>query len=85
MRRRDAKTETLRAVHDDDLENVLKALGLFEDVRAGRARCAVCHGYVTLENLHAVFPDSGDVKVTCDSPACVKLLLTRLEGRRYGD
>lgn len=84
-RRADAKTGTLRAVHDDDLEKVLDALGLLEDVKAGRTRCAVCHDPVNLDNLHAVFPDGGDVKVTCSKPECVKLLLTRLEGKRYGD
>jgi hypothetical protein len=85
MRRRDTKTERLRAVHDDDLEQVLKALGLFEDVKTGRTRCAVCRESVDLDNLHAVFSDSGDVKVTCNKPDCIKLLLSRLERRRYRD
>ncbi len=84
-RRQGVKTETLRAVHDDDLEHVLKVLGVFEDIKAGRTRCAVCHDPVNLHNLHAVYPDSGDVKVTCGKPECVRLLLARLEGRRYGD
>jgi hypothetical protein len=85
MTRRGAKTETLRAVHDDDLEQVLKALGVFEDVMASRTRCAACHDPVNLANLHAVFPDSGAVKVTCNKPDCIRLLLSRLEGQRYGD
>jgi hypothetical protein len=84
-RRQPVKTETLRAVHDDDLEQVLKALGLFEDVKAGRTRCALCREPVTLDTLHAVYPDSGELKVACEKAECVKLLLSRLERRRYGD
>jgi hypothetical protein len=78
-------TQTLRAVHDDDLEAFLEALGIASDVRAGRMDCAFCKDTVTLANLHAVFPDGGDVKVVCDRPDCVKELLARLEARRYGD
>jgi hypothetical protein len=85
MREALAPRNTVKAVHDDDLESFLMSLGLLEDVRSGRTRCALCKEAVTLDNLHAVFPDSGDIKVVCDKPTCVKDFLARLESRRYGD
>jgi hypothetical protein len=74
--------DTLRAVHDDDLEQVLRGLGLYSDFIHGRLKCAFCKDLVTFDNLHSLFPDSGTIKLSCDKPQCVNSLLLRIEGRR---
>jgi len=74
--------KTLRAVHDDDLEALLKNLGLHNKFIHGKLKCAFCKGVITLDNLHSLFPDSGAVKLSCTKPECVKQLLSRLEARR---
>jgi hypothetical protein len=73
--------QTLKAVHDDDLEAVLRGLGIYGDFVRGKLRCAFCGDVITMENLHSLFPDSGAVKCTCSRPACVDALLSRIEGR----
>lgn len=73
------KRETLRAVYDDDLDGLLKVLGVYPDYAGGRLRCALCGTTITPHNLYAVFPDSGYVKVACTSPDCIGQLLTKQE------
>jgi hypothetical protein len=62
---------TISAVHDDDLIGFLGGLGVLADVKYGKASCKFCRQSVTLENLIAVFPESGDIKFVCDRPGCL--------------
>lgn len=71
-------TAPLHAVHDDELLDFLKSLGILADVQAGRTHCAFCNAPVTLRNLNAVFPQSGAVRVACAQPSCVKALMQHL-------
>jgi len=72
----------LHAVHDDDLQGVLEALGLARAFAAGQLRCKFCGDVVTWATLHAIFPDGGEVKLACSKPECVKALLRYLDERR---
>jgi hypothetical protein len=62
---------TISAVHDDDLVQFLDGLGVLADVKAGRTVCKFCGQPVNLENLAAVFPESGDIKFVCDRRGCL--------------
>jgi hypothetical protein len=73
--RRKRSRQPLRAVHDDDLEEVLADLGLLRKFAEGHLRCFFCGTTVGWENLHALFPLSGDVKASCTRPECVQSLL----------
>ena len=73
---------TLRAVHDDDLDELLGALGLYSDFVHGKLKCAFCKDPITVDNLHSLFPDSGTIKLSCNQPQCVDSLLLRIEARR---
>jgi hypothetical protein len=72
--------ESIRAVHDDDLDPVLDRLGLGSQLRAGDLKCKVCGKIVTRETLQALFPDSGTIKVLCSNPSCMKGFIREREG-----
>lgn len=61
----------LKAVHDDDLEAFLRSLGMLGNINAGKVRCSVCGTLITTENLGALYPSSGAIKVLCDLPSCI--------------
>ena len=61
----------ISAVHDDDLVQFLDGLGVLNDVKSGTAKCKFCRQSVNLENLVAVFPESGDIKFACDRRGCL--------------
>ncbi len=67
--------ETMKAVHDDDLEVVLRGLGIYSDMLGGRLKCAFCSDVISWENLHALLPDSGTVKCACSKVVCIERLM----------
>lgn len=83
-KRAERPTETLNAVHDDDLMGVLEELGVAKDFTHGKLRCAFCGDTITWHNLHSLFPDSGAVKFSCDKPECVNKLIAKVEAQRAG-
>jgi hypothetical protein len=83
-RRTDENTETLNAVHDDDLMDVLQELGVQEDFLHRRLRCAFCKTTITEDNLFSLFPDTGTVNFSCNKPECVKRLVSKVEAQKIG-
>lgn len=69
----------LKAVYDPDLEELMGRLGLLGAFRAGKLKCAFSGEIITWDNLHAFFPEGGDVKAVCDRPQCVRCLVHKLE------
>jgi len=72
------ETRPLKAVHDDDLTSFLASLGELDAVQRGERRCKFSNDVITLQNLHAIFPESGSIKYVCDKPACVVALANRV-------
>lgn len=77
--------EKMRMVHDDDLDVLLDSLGVLSKFKAGELKCDFCNVVISFENLHSMFPDSGAIKFTCSEVECVKLLMTKLEEKNYGN
>tara|TARA_R110002033_G_scaffold111930_1_gene157320 strand:+ start:1222 stop:1455 length:234 start_codon:yes stop_codon:yes gene_type:complete len=65
---------TLNAVHDNDLEALLKKLNLLEKIKSGELKCKFTKEIITLENLHSIFPEEGTIKLVSDSPEAIKSL-----------
>jgi hypothetical protein len=78
------QTETVPAVYDDDLMDILTELGIHKDFVHGRLKCAFCRDEITWENLHSLFPDSGAVKVSCSRSECVEQLIAKVEAQKIG-
>ncbi len=74
--------ETLNAVHDDDLKDVLEELGIYRSFVRHELKCHFCGDTVSWDNLYSIFPLSGSVKVSCSKPECVEKLVYFMEGRR---
>lgn len=62
-------------VLDDDLEGLLKKIGVFSDFKENKKKCKFCKEVVNMKNLHSIFKESGDIKFICDKPECVKELI----------
>ncbi len=69
------KDNTMQAVHDSDLVELLKSLGVYDDVINGKYKCLFCNSKITLENIDSIMPCDGEVQFTCDNKDChLKLL-----------
>ena len=60
----------IHAVHDRDLENLLRSLKLLDDLRAGKIKCSECDCIISEENLGFLYPYAGEIRVCCDKPDC---------------
>ena len=67
----------VKAVYDQDLEQVLASLGILDRLIAGEVSCTVCGCQVDLDNLGAIFPAGDDIGVCCDKDKCVRTITTR--------
>ncbi len=74
--------EQLNTVHERDLENLLKRLGVDEDFNDDTFRCKFCKGFVNKKNIHSVLPESGTVSFICDKHDCISALLEYLSSKR---
>lgn len=69
------KKGEIKAVHDDDLIQLLASLEVYEDVKQGNAKCHFCSGIITMENIECVFPLDNEVKFCCNKKDCNNMLL----------
>ncbi len=61
----------VKGIHDSDLENILKKLGLYEKLAHGELRCAICGRRLSLENLGGLYKENGEVKLVCNRIECL--------------
>lgn len=74
------KMGEMKAVHDKDLQNLLRSLGVYNDVLDGRATCEFCKGTINIENIEAVFPFNNEVSFCCNNYSCYKMLTETIQG-----
>ena len=70
---------TIKAIHDDDLDVLLKKLNVYDDFINNNLRCAFCDTTVSVENLHSLYPEHSSVRLCCERPECIKQLTIILE------
>lgn len=68
------KKTKIKAVHDSDLLEVLKSLGVLEDIENNKATCIFCRDLVSLETIEAIFQKEGRIKFICSKPECISKL-----------
>lgn len=78
------KYEPIHAVHEDDLANLLKSVGLLANFEAGKLKCKFCKCVVTRENIYSVIKDSDTYKVISSDAECVSALMDYLDKKRQG-
>jgi len=59
------------AFHEQNLEEVLQRLELFDDFRNRKLRCSVCNRILTKENFGCIYPEDNDIKVCCSNLKCL--------------
>lgn len=65
----------MKAVHDKDLEKLLKSLNVYDDVVNRKCTCLFCRNIITLENIDSIVPYEQTIQFTCDNTDCHTKLL----------
>jgi hypothetical protein len=71
---------TIKAVLDEDFDNLLKSLNVYDSVVSGNEKCCICGKTVTTKTIAALFPYQGEVKFCCDLPSCISKLTETGQG-----
>jgi len=69
----------IRAVHEQDLGELLKSLGLSELMTKRALRCSICGSIVNLDTLLCIYPSKDEVNVCCKNPECYERVLRETE------
>lgn len=69
------------AVHEKELKEYLKNLGILEKMEKGEVFCYFCQEKITFENLYCLFPYEGEIKMCCNKIDCIKKVKTLLESK----
>ena len=72
----------LKVVHDFELKDLLLSLGKLDKLQSGKLRCKFCRQVITLDNIHSIFPESGQVNFVCDHSDCVKKFLIYIQEKK---
>ena len=70
----------MKAIIDEQLEEVLDKLGVWDDIMSNKVQCAHCGTIISTENLSAFIPrhdiDGGKrIEFYCNAPECINALL----------
>ena len=76
--RRLTNRKSVAVIHDDDLEALLSALGVLDQLKIGSLSCAHCGSPVNLQNLSGWKKSGTQLFLFCDKPQCLLALSTRL-------
>lgn len=68
-------TSEIKAILDEDFENLLRRLNVYDAVVNGTVTCEYCHEGITLDNISMVFPQNGQVCFCCDKKECTEQLM----------
>jgi len=74
-----ANKQSIRAVHDNYLTDLLNALALSEKLEAGLLKCMICEDVVTFESLQALVPKGNYIGVVCDKIQCYEQAIAPFE------
>jgi len=73
----------VKAIHDSDLEKVLKKLGIYEKLVNREYRCHICGEVLSLDNLGGLYKENGEIRLVCDKIECLVEAVERVKRSRY--
>ncbi len=61
---------------DSDVKGILKKIGSYENIVAGKIECTICQQLLTLQNLQIIYKNKeNDYSFVCDNPYCIEQYL----------
>ena len=70
----------IEAVYEEDIEDLLKKLGLWERFERGEYRCGSCQCVMKKENIQSIFCHGGEIGFCCENIICYEKLIDKTKG-----
>jgi|GEM_PF-1668284 len=72
-----ANRKVLNTADSSTIIEILKKYNLLSKIENGKLTCKYCKDPVCLENVYAIFRQSGSLKIVCSKQKCISNLLER--------
>lgn len=70
----------LKAIHEEDLEDILKKLEQYDDFTNNKISCEVCKDVVNLQNIGSAKVKNGKLIFTCKKIPCYNQIVKKFDG-----
>lgn len=67
------KKVNIPAIHDKDLQDILREFNLLDRINSGEILCLNCSKEITIDNLGGLVSKGGGIKLFCDDPECIAM------------
>ncbi len=64
------KIRAIRAMHENDMDNLLGKLDLLNKIKSSEAVCFFCSTIISKENLECIISRDGEIILCCDRLDC---------------
>jgi len=78
------KKHKIHAIHESDLDEFLKNIGLLDALENGKLTCDICGCKISRENFGCVYPTESEIKICCSKLECYEKALTKVKGAKLG-
>lgn len=69
------KDGKIKAVHDNDLLELLKSLGIYDSIVQDDFKCYFCGDDITINNIASIIPNNKDISISCTKKECYRKLI----------
>lgn len=69
--------DKVHAIHEKDMEKVIRELGLSENILSGELLCSECGKQINIESIQCIYMQDEDLKICCNGTDCYKSLMDR--------
>jgi len=72
--------EAIRAIHDDEVANFFRSIGLLKELEEGKLHCAICGDPLTTASFRAATRVHSQPIFSCDRPSCYMTFILKTRG-----
>lgn len=72
--------EKIPAIHERNLESILRELGLYEKISTGEMHCSICGVPLTIDTIGCLYMQEDDIKICCNKSGCCEHVLKERKG-----
>ena len=67
----------IHAIHERDIESIIRDLGLYDKIAVGEVNCSICGKKIRMDNILSIYMEEEEIMLCCDSGECCEVILRK--------
>lgn len=63
------------AIHERDIESIIRDLGLYDKIAMGEVNCSICGEKIRMDNILGIYMEEEEIILCCDKGQCCEVVL----------